>query len=579
MLNRIVAIEFNDRRIKICKLTHGARNIEVSLFITCEIEAGQGSQGSAEEDVVSALKKCSETYNIITDQVIVGLPTRSAMLRNIHFPFTDLNKINKVYAYEVEDSLPRSLHEVLSDFYVIQSERAKGVELLVALILEKDIERDFQILVEAGLGPQVITLATMGLANLYSQTLGKQSSGPDMVIDIGRSHSLVVVMEKSKVLFTREISVAGEDITNSIQHNCHVGYQEAEEMKCQYAIKLGIHNNDAPPPDNSEHADDTASADNAYYTEEGDDLDAPALPDIENNENSQLDQSILQSLSHLGDHINLTIASFNETCHRPVSRVLITGGTSQMPGIEGYLEDKLGLRVELFRPFQNLKMRFGIREYADQEALMAVPFGLCLKGSRSYKKIGRMWNFSRGKYIYHKKYTIAGKKVVTLSVFIFLILLLAGFQLGLKYNNSKNKLESYESLKDTIVREAFPGETIPKDQISFMQERLMEEENKLKMFKHFLGYQPSSLDVLREISERISDQYKVRIEDFQFDSDKINLKGYIESFDMLDKMKAALNESPYFASVKVEEAKIKRRGNDINFNLEIRIKESEIKIN
>ncbi|MGA1825607.1 MAG: pilus assembly protein PilM [bacterium] len=633
MLNQIVALEFNDKRIKICQVTHGARGFEVSLFINLGIDADKGSQSSNEECIVSALRKCIASYNITPDQVIFGLPTRSAMLRNIHFPFTDLNKINRVYAFEVEESLPCPLHDVLSDFYVIRSAKTKGVDLIVALILEKTIENNFHLLTDAGLGPQAITLNTIGLANLYSQSLGKDSPGPDMVIDIGQSYSLIVVMENSKVLFTREISIGGDYITHSIQNNCNVEYQEAEHMKLHYGIETfslaRINDADKSEHDNEGENEENNKEDNHVGDEEGhegsdeecnegeiegyyarDNLESneednnggyeadskksdeecneeetewgnerdDEESDTHDNEDNQVENSIMQSLSHISDQINLTLASFNEASHKNISRILLTGGTSQMQGIDAYLEKQLGIKVELFRPFKNMKVRYGMMHYQNQEALMAVPCGLCLKSSRSYKKIGRAWDFARGKYYYHKKHRIAEEKIGILSGFIFFILVLGVLGFGVKYNISKNKIEDIERLKTKIFLEAFPGENIPKNIIAFIENKLLDEKNKLKAYKSFLGYQPSCLEILRELSEKISDQYKVRIEDFHINDDKFNLKGNIESYDLLDKMKAALNNSPYFNYVKVEEAKIKRKGKDINFNLEIGIKVRDITI-
>jgi hypothetical protein len=82
------------------------------------------------------------------------------------------------------------------------------------------------------------------------------------------------------------------------------------------------------------------------------------------------------------------------------------------------------------------------------------------------------------------------------------------------------------------------------------------------------------IDMLRELSIRISREITVDIQEITEEGEKVRIKGKAPTLDMVDRIKTELSKSTYFANVEVVDSKQDIDGKSFNFILSLILKES-----
>jgi hypothetical protein len=96
-----------------------------------------------------------------------------------------------------------------------------------------------------------------------------------------------------------------------------------------------------------------------------------------------------------------------------------------------------------------------------------------------------------------------------------------------------------------------------------------------KQYRFFFDEGPNAIDILRELSIRIPKEYDILIQEVLFQQDRVRIKGKVETFEMLERVKKGLSESKIFQGINIEQAKIKGKGNQVSVNLILELKKSD----
>ena len=134
-----------------------------------------------------------------------------------------------------------------------------------------------------------------------------------MILDFGAQSTKIVVYKRGGPIFTKEISVGGGLITEEIQRQMGVSYEEAEDLK-------------------------TTTDENGNLPEE-----------ILNIINTQLDQQLAEVRKSINFYVTQGSAE-------KVSYCFVTGGSSLLPGLVDKLSGVAGVPVERLDLFSKIKI-------------------------------------------------------------------------------------------------------------------------------------------------------------------------------------------------------------------------------
>lgn len=157
MPQRILSLEIGDAEVKAAVLQTSFRDYKVAGFFR------EPLNGSADEQVKQFLAAHTEPG----DTILSALPGDKVTWRTFFLPFRDQKKLSQTVPFELENSVPFGLDEVVVDFQVLQRDGA-GSTVLAALVQREDLERHLKLLQDGGADPKVVGIGPLSALNVLS---------------------------------------------------------------------------------------------------------------------------------------------------------------------------------------------------------------------------------------------------------------------------------------------------------------------------------------------------------------------------------------------------------------------------
>src|SRR3989338_45854 len=306
-----VGLDISDRSIRILGLKNTRNGLEVFTYGQELIEEGILSQGKIiqPELLKNYLIKIKKQYGI--EFARVSLSEEQVYLFNLEIPKMEPSEIRTSVELQLEDHILISAAESYMDYNII-SQNAKTYLLQVAAIPIKIVDQYFGIFDEVGIVPTCLELESQALVRAI---IPKKDKITYMVVDYGSSRTGMSFVQDGVIVYTTTVPLGGIDQTNKIKDSLKITYEEAEKMKRQFGI--------------------LSNTSNVY--------------DI-----------ILPSVSALRDEIYKHFIYWNTHKeeggieHHSVRKIILCGGTYNLPGLTDYLSASMQMPVELANVWSNV---------------------------------------------------------------------------------------------------------------------------------------------------------------------------------------------------------------------------------
>jgi len=221
-------------------------------------------------------------------------------------------------------------HQVIGQ---VKENAKQKMEVLLAAAPTRLIDKLLMVLKAAGLNPVSLEIEIMALARSLVPP------GPEvvMVVDFGAKATDFAVVENGQIIFVRSIATAGEAITRAVASGLGLSPNQAEAYKKAYG---------ADP--------------------------------------KQLEGKVVEAIGPVVEVIvgeMEKIIQFHQLEKRKIlSRVILTGGTANLPEISSLLAKKLNLEIQIGDPFtQIIKDDIVAKIPAADIPLYAIATGLAMK--------------------------------------------------------------------------------------------------------------------------------------------------------------------------------------------------------
>jgi type IV pilus assembly protein PilM len=266
--------------------------------------------------VVSAIQEAVEGAGIKLKNVATAVSGHSVIVKKISLPAMSREELDESIRWEAEQYIPFDINEVNLDFQIVEGSETDGQMDVLLVAAKKDLIDDYvQVISDAGLVPSVIDVAAFAVENAYH---ANYESSPDDVVALVNIGSQVVninIVSRGAPAFTRDISTGGNAYTEEIQKALSISWEEAERMK------IG----------GSRH-------------EESHDV----VPQEVEDAIRQVTDTVLGEISRSLDFFAATAAESR------ISRVYLSGGGSQVSGLDAAFQGKTNLPVERLNPLARI---------------------------------------------------------------------------------------------------------------------------------------------------------------------------------------------------------------------------------
>ena len=249
-----------------------------------------------------------------TREVVTSVSGHSVIVKKITLPFMTETELEESIQWEAERHIPFDINDVNIDFQILGygSENPDMMDVIL-VAAKKDIINDYvSVIMEAGLNPVVVDIDAFALENMLGINYDIEKDEIVAIANVGASVTNINILKNNISAFTRDVFKGGNQITEEIQRQLHVDYEEAEK------IKVG------------QKGDSKLRGSSKRYS---------------NPPRNRLAVEIGNSL----DFFQST------STYQKISKLYLSGGGSKIKDFDVILQQQIGIPVEIANPFKRIE--------------------------------------------------------------------------------------------------------------------------------------------------------------------------------------------------------------------------------
>jgi len=512
LFDNIASIDIGTSSIKMIKVRRRLKNFELINAVIEDIntEILDDDNISAVEN---ALHKLLEKESLSGYRIVTSMPADKVLLRNITFPFNDIIKISRAIPYEVEEIIPYPADTISYDFQTVDQENQGNATVILAAIDKGLLKSDVDILNRNGLYPLFSGMESNSLFRCY-EYFNSVNNETVLQIDFGYKKTLINIVSNNTLIYTRAIASGTGSLIETISGIQKISIADAQRI----FLKL--------------------------------DIDLTSLEANLKNENFKalnINRTKLKTIYHEAVDLILNIiaeitftikASRRYTGYSDFSRIIITGGGSNIKGITKMLGDEAGLPV-VYMPFLN--------GYYD--ANIKSRFSICLGNLLVYMNNSSVSvNFLKGEFapdiksdtlqVYYLPVFFA-----VLTLFFLLINIISSVFFVVKNNSHTNDILQQK------FKKYFNMQNATADPVKEAMTILAKEKKEFSVLKDMLGDENQFLPLLYLVIKSFNEAEGFDMKKLTFDGKSISIDAEIKSSGDLEEFKKNLLNSGEFESV------------------------------
>jgi type IV pilus assembly protein PilM len=336
----MVGIDIGTDTVKAVEMRHGRSGWSLLSAAETPVARGQGSGDAAPEPVAlaDAVRRTLSTMGMKRARVTAALSGHAVIVKRLTLPAMSEGELADAIPWEAEQYIPFDLAEVQLDYQVVDGGSASKNALDVLLVAAKKdrIDDRASLIAQAGHEPVVLDVEAFALANAYQMNYPERADALAVIVHVGRSATLVCLLEHGELVFTRDIALGGRLHLEALERELGVDEMTAVEIRSGH-----------PPRDVSRAQATTV------------------LRDI----SSQL---VLE--------IRKTIDFYRATAPiDKLSRVVLSGGGHEAEGLAELLAAEFNAPVDTLDPFRRVIRPKKVKGIAPSGPAYAVAVGLAMR--------------------------------------------------------------------------------------------------------------------------------------------------------------------------------------------------------
>jgi len=241
---------------------------------------------------------------------VISVSGQGVVSRFIELPIMNKAELESSMKFEIEKYVPFSIADIVADHVIVAELKEKAkILVLVAAVKNEVVNKKHALVKELNLNLKAVDLDCLALANFFSEVITKK--GEDScygIINIGKTVTNLNILVGGLCFLSRDIFIAGDNITKKLKESLEVDIQEAERLKID--------------------------------------------PKSKQEEVMNIWEPVL---SNLASEIRVSLDYFESCGHRAVEKIYICGGSSRLLKLDEYLKHHLGVEVNKVDKLKGVK--------------------------------------------------------------------------------------------------------------------------------------------------------------------------------------------------------------------------------
>ncbi len=348
LLNRkkpvILGLDISSTSVKLLELAQDGDSYRVQSLAVEPLPDNAMNEKNIQdvEAVGETIKKAVKRSGTKVKDAAVAVAGSAVITKIIQMP-ANLNddEMEEQISMEADQYIPYPLEEINLDFEIMGPNEGNPdmVDVLLAASRIENIELRSAALDIGGLKAKIVDVEAYTIEHA-SELISQQFEGDNedkimAVIDIGATMTSLNVIENNKLIYTREQSFGGKQLTEEIMRRYGLAYEEAGRLKKEGGL-----------PDNY-------------------------IPEVLEPFKETIAQQVSRFLQFF----------YTAGQHNSVDMIALAGGCASIPGIDELVESQLDTPTVVANPFANMSLSSKVNPQAlsnDAPALM-IACGLALR--------------------------------------------------------------------------------------------------------------------------------------------------------------------------------------------------------
>lgn len=275
--------------------------------------------------------------------IVTSLSGHSVIIKKVDFPDMEEEEMRDMIRDDAAQYLPfDNMEEVNFDFQILGENEynPNSMEVLLVAARKDIIDSYTDALQSAGLNVVIMDVDSFALETVYEENYEFEENDIVALINIGASITNINVVRNDASIFTRDFTLGGNTITESLADSQGVAFDEAERIK----------------------------------------IEGPGGNEFEVNE---FRMKLMEHADPVCAEIERSIEFFRSTFGGDyIKTVLLSGGGAKLPGIAEDLQQRLGIDTEVINPFRKIAINGKSVDASLVEKMgpaLAVSIGLALR--------------------------------------------------------------------------------------------------------------------------------------------------------------------------------------------------------
>ena len=310
----IVGLDIGSSCIKAIELKRTRGDIQVShlgvepLASDIVVDSMIVDSGS----VSSAISKIFGERGIKSRQVATSVSGHSVIVKKISVSAMSESELAESINTEAAQHIPFDITDVSVDFDILNPEdTGSQMDVLLVAVKKDKILNYTNVLSLAGKSAAVVDIDVFALQNCYEYNYQPFPDSTVALLNLGASVMNINIVKGVTPLFTRDVSIGGNQYTDSLQKELDLSFDDAESLKL--GRKVGTVSEDAK------------------------------LPILH-----QVTEIIVLEIQKTFDFFRATAVGEH------IEKIYIAGGSCKVPGLLEALRQEFSLAVEVLNPFQRI---------------------------------------------------------------------------------------------------------------------------------------------------------------------------------------------------------------------------------
>jgi len=263
-------------------------------------------------DIARAISGIIDEAKMTSKRAVFSIPDFSTFYTTFDLPPMSAQELPQAIRFQARQQIPLPLSEVSLDWSIIQGKpddyQGSGIKVLLVAV-PNEIINQYQ---------EIARLVRLDLYALEAEVFGFLRSispirGQVAIIDIGAQSTTCSIIDRGILKLSRSFEPAANEIIQVLSKALQIDFKEAQVLNEKYGLLV---------------------------------TDKPGMEHIR--------EIILTIVDSILREINKTIQGFYSTGEKSLELIILSGGAVSTPGLKEYFAEKLGKKIEIANPFQNI---------------------------------------------------------------------------------------------------------------------------------------------------------------------------------------------------------------------------------